>query len=178
MDDIDEWIRRQLDSGYAPEQVKESLEESGWDPELVDEVLGGGKETGKRAYLYAGGAVAVVLVAALLYFYPFGDVRVTRSIESPARPGSTPEVVLSVEGSYRSLTVEEKVPEGLGVEAEGAEVDEEENIVRWELDGESNVSYKAVTPGASTGEYRFNGTYLYGFSTNEIQGDELLEVRW
>jgi len=179
MEDIERWIKKQVESGYTPQEVKDSLEESGRNPEIVDEVLGGGKDaSSKRSYLYGAAVVVIFLVAITFYFYPRGGVSVTRSIDSPRRPGSTPEIVLNVDGNYRSLVIEEEVPEELDVIAQNAEVDEEENMIKWELEDVENVSYKVVTPGTSTGEYAFSGTYLYGGEERTIQGDSHLEVRW
>ncbi len=139
MEDIERWIRRQVESGYTPEEVKESLKQSGKDPDLVDEVLGDRKHgNGKKFYLFGGAVAAVLLVAALFYFYLFQGVTVTRSIQSPARPGSTPEIVLDINGSYTSLTIEEEIPEGLGIDShDGGYVNEEKNVITWELLNES-----------------------------------------
>lgn len=39
MDTIEKWIRKQLEEGYAPEQIKISLQKSGYDPAIVDKIL-------------------------------------------------------------------------------------------------------------------------------------------
>jgi SOS response regulatory protein OraA/RecX len=39
MDTIEKWIRKQLEEGYSPEQIKISLQKSGYDPAIVDRIL-------------------------------------------------------------------------------------------------------------------------------------------
>lgn len=178
MSDIEEWIKRQVESGYTVEEVKDAMAESGRDPSIVDSVLEDRERSSKS--LYVIGITAVLLIFAVLFFvYGTFGVTVTREFESPQPPGKTPRVNLTVEGDYSELSIREEVPPGLGVISEDGVVDEENNVVEWDLDGErSEVSYLVVTPGASTGDYNFSGTYLYGGEERTIQGDSHLEVRW
>lgn len=39
MDEIEKWVREQLNAGYTPEQLKESLMRIGYNPSIVDRVL-------------------------------------------------------------------------------------------------------------------------------------------
>lgn len=182
MSEIEDWIERQVEAGYSPQEIKDSLRDSGRDPALVDEVLGkrGDNGKGRKRLLIASGAGAVILFAVLFFVLGFGEVTVTREFESPQMPGGTPQINLTINGSYRELEIREEVSEGLGIiPQDGGAVDEEENVITWELDEErSQVSYLVVTPGASTGDYRFNGTYLYGIKENKVKGDSLMKVRW
>ena len=39
MPDIKEWVKEQLEAGYSKEKIKQALVQSGYDPNLVEEVL-------------------------------------------------------------------------------------------------------------------------------------------
>lgn len=39
MDTIEKWVREQLEEGYTPEQIKISLQKSGYDSAIVDKIL-------------------------------------------------------------------------------------------------------------------------------------------
>jgi hypothetical protein len=39
MDTIEKWIKEQLNEGYSPEQIKLSLQKSGYNPSIVDKIL-------------------------------------------------------------------------------------------------------------------------------------------
>lgn len=40
MPSIEEWVREQYKRGYSPQQIKGFLEDSDWDPSIVNEILG------------------------------------------------------------------------------------------------------------------------------------------
>jgi len=188
MSDIKDWIERQIESGYGVEEVKEAMTESGRDPDLVDEVVGKERKGGDRKQSWIIVTAVAVLFIFVLFAYiafspgisgPYG-VTVTREIErAEVRPGGGSDIRLSVSGSYDELLITEEVPEGFGVPNDGgANFDEESRELSWNLQGEQEIVYRVGAPGASTGTFNFNGTYVGGGSTETIKGDETIDVVW
>lgn len=74
MPDIKKWINEQLDAGYTPKEIKRSLADSVYDPNLVNEVIAerttseGGKNW-RKILLIVAVASAIVIVAGSLYFF-------------------------------------------------------------------------------------------------------------
>ncbi|MFP4115758.1 MAG: hypothetical protein ACLFTQ_00930 [Candidatus Aenigmatarchaeota archaeon] len=104
MSEIKEWIEEKLREGYTPEQLKESLRKSGWNPRLVDKLLEkrqmkGEKEEksgrfSKRSTLliFLGVSIAVLLSLAAYGLYP--------------GPSPEPEVEAPVEPAVETMEAE------------------------------------------------------------------------
>lgn len=204
MANMDDWIRRQIESGYTPEQIKQSLRESGRDPELVDEFLEEerGPSRDQRTRILSASAMVFVVVVSLvlifsLYVLPVQDVSsngnannreqvgVIREIESPVRPGAGPTVTLTFQGDYRGVEVREEIPDGLSVieygslaiEETGGTLSGDGDEVIWNLENDmSEVKYRVGT--SSTGTYQFSGTYIQDGEVKKIEGEKELEVTW
>lgn len=182
MEDMERWIERQLESGYDPEQVKESLGESGMDPTLVDQVTENKPGLSLRSLPMRKGAwlSLVICLVFVLYishgYYRLSGVEVRRSIESPATPLSGPTVELSVRGDFEGVTLVEDIPEELRP-VEAREASFEDGRLTWDLEGPAELSYRVSAPRHS-GDHSVSGIYTHGLARRDVEGDEELEVRW
>lgn len=73
MVEIEKWIRKQLNKGYTPEQIKQSLSQSGHDSNIVDKVLAEPtSKKSKTSNLFKIGIILVAIVVLGLFFlFPF-----------------------------------------------------------------------------------------------------------
>jgi len=181
MADLERWIENQLESGYSPEQLKESLKKSGIDPGLVDETLGKSKKMGRSPLFYS--IVGAVLLAAGVVFlilvrYPrdFDDVHIRREIRSPSVVGTDPNVTLRIENGAGGLTIKEEIPPDLGVACSGGG-DVVDGSIVWRLgEGEDEVEYWLSAKRAPVGDYVLNGTYSSWFKEAEVEGEKNLRL--
>lgn len=187
MSDIEDWIERQIESGYSAGEIKEAMSKSGRSPDLVDEIIGKHGKSHNSFPWKLGLAVFSVFAFILFAYFTFSPITmgfsgatVVREIEeSELLPGGGSDIHLYVEGEYGEMEIRENVPEGMRVPDEGqGSFDREEGTINWKLDGESVVTYRVGAPGASTGTFNFTGTYIHDGSPKVVEGDERIEVRW
>ncbi|GEM_PF-3446774 len=191
MSDIDDWIEKQIESGYTIEEIKEALDEGGWDSGLVDKFMDNNsprvsKISRKKVYL----VVLVFAITVSVYFlssivligngdmFDDSEIEVRRTLDpDTVRPSQGSTVRLFIENDYDQLELSETVPNGFGISDEGDGL-YTGDTVKWNLDSSDMVEYRVVAPGASSGVFTFNGTYKHGDKTGKIEGENTIEVRW
>ncbi|GEM_PF-5958504 len=186
MEDIERWVKRRLEEGYSTKEIKESLENNDYDLQILDEITGKEvKERGKNKWIVSGLALLIIAIGVFvasetIFSSCIEETTVKRNVDSPRRPGSSPEVEIEIESECEDITVKESVPSGLEVvDTEKDNYQTEENEIVWEIESKRNtVSYEVLTPGASTGDYSFEGIFSYQNQTRQIKGDNELLVRW
>ncbi len=186
MNSINEWIEEQIELGRKPNEIKELLRESGYDPELVDIVLE--RKTGVKNSILKKLIPAVIVISVVVaLFVSFNiwntdteELTVRRNISSPIRPSSPSEVTITVEGQHDDLEITEEIPVGLNLAGgHGGTFDEEVNEIQWKLEeNKTEVGYIVVQSGLSTGVYEFMGNYSSDTGSGKINGEYELEVVW
>ena len=72
MNDLERWVQEQFEEGHSPDEIRQSIKESGQDPGVVDEVLGEDRDESKTA-LYAAAGIVILIVVISAFFFSGDD---------------------------------------------------------------------------------------------------------
>lgn len=83
MSEIEDWVEEQLDAGWSPEELRQTLFSSGYDPRIVDEVVESKKSKGlsKKIKILLGAFVLALILLGTIFMFSISNQESFKRVE-------------------------------------------------------------------------------------------------